>query len=68
MFRAHLDYILDYRPELAVLKLRTHLFRYFSGRPGAAALRARLNGVKSLAELAAWTGPNPLDAPTGDVI
>ncbi len=68
MFRAHLGYILSYRPELAVLKLRTHLFRYFSGRPGAAALRARLNSVKSLAELAAWTGPNPLDAPTADVI
>ncbi len=68
MFRAHLGYILSYRPELAVLKLRTHLFRYFSGRPGAAALRARINSVKSLAELAAWTGPNPLDAPTADVI
>ena len=51
MFRAHLGYILSYRPELAVLKLRTHLFRYFSGRPGAAALRARINNVKSLTTL-----------------
>lgn len=52
LFKDHLNYILDYRPELAVLKLRTHLFRYFSGRPGAAALRARINNVKSLAEIA----------------
>ena len=52
LFKDHLNYILDYRPELAVLKLRTHLFRYFSGRPGAAALRARINNLKSLAEIA----------------
>ena len=54
MFRDHLGYILDYRPELTVLKMRTHLFRYFSGRPGAAALRARVNDLKTLADCAAF--------------
>lgn len=34
----------------AVLKLRTHIFRYFSGQPGAAALRARFNSIKSLSD------------------
>ena len=33
------------------IKMHTHLFRYFSGRPGAAALRARLNAVRTLAEI-----------------
>jgi hypothetical protein len=31
--------------------MHTHLFRYFSGRPGAAALRARLNNVRTLDEI-----------------
>jgi hypothetical protein len=31
--------------------MHTHLFRYFNGRPGAAALRARLNAVRTLAEI-----------------
>jgi tRNA-dihydrouridine synthase B len=35
----------------ASVKMHTHLFRYFSGRPGAAALRARLNTVRTLAEI-----------------
>jgi hypothetical protein len=33
------------------VKMHTHLFRYFSGRPGAAALRARLNSVRTFAEI-----------------
>ena len=35
----------------ASVKMHVHLFRYFSGRPGAAALRARLNSVRTLAEI-----------------
>ncbi len=44
----------DHVPSLdgfASVKMHTHLFRYFSGRPGAAALRARLNTVRTLAEI-----------------
>ncbi len=37
----------------ASVKMHTHLFRYFNGRPGAAALRARLNTVRTLAEIEA---------------
>ncbi len=33
------------------IKMHTHLFRYFNGRPGAAKLRARLNKVRTLAEI-----------------
>ena len=66
LFRRHLDYLLAFREQLAAafpgdhvpspdgfasVKMHTHLFRYFNGRPGAAALRARLNGVRSLAEI-----------------
>ena len=62
----HLDYILQIREQLAArypndhipsvdgyasVKMHTHLFRYFNGRPGAAALRARLNTVRTLAEI-----------------
>lgn len=62
----HLDYILQFRDELAEkypndhvpstdgfagVKMRTHLFRYFSGRPGAAALRAKINSVRTLTEI-----------------
>jgi len=64
--RRHLDYILAFRRQLAArypndhipsedgyasVKMHTHLFRYFNGRPGAAALRARLNAVRTLAEI-----------------
>ena len=62
----HLEYMLEFRAQLvrkfpedhvpsvdgyASVKMHTHLFRYFSGRPGAAALRARLNAVRTLAEI-----------------
>lgn len=64
--RRHLEYILQFRkmlvgkyPEDHIpcedgyvgIKMHTHLFRYFSGRPGAAALRARLNSIRTLAEV-----------------
>ena len=66
VFRRHLDYLLAFRDQLAAaypndhipspdafasVKMHVHLFRYFNGRPGAAALRARLNAVRSLAEI-----------------
>ena len=62
----HLKYLLEFRRQLAAkfpsdhipgedgfasVKMHTHLFRYFNGRPGAAALRARLNNVRTLAEI-----------------
>ena len=62
----HLGYIIEFRQMLAskfpedhildedmfvALKARTHLFRYFSGVPGAAALRKRFNAVRTRAEL-----------------
>ena len=62
----HLRYLLEFRRQLAErfssdhipsedgfasVKMHTHLFRYFNGRPGAAALRARLNTVRTLAEI-----------------
>lgn len=62
----HLSYLLDFRRQLAErfpndhipsedgfasVKMHVHLFRYFAGRPGAAALRARLNKVRTLAEI-----------------
>ena len=55
--RKHLGYLLEFRRQLAErfprdhipsedafasVKMHVHLFRYFNGRPGAAALRARL--------------------------
>jgi len=64
--RRHLAAVLAFRDQLAArypgdrvpsvdgfasVKMHTHLFRYFNGRPGAAALRARLNGVRTLAEI-----------------
>lgn len=64
--RAHLGLVLEFRRLLesrfpldhipdedgfAAVKMHTHLFRYFSGRPGAAALRARLNQVRTLGEI-----------------
>lgn len=62
----HIDYLLKFREQLArnypddhvpgvdgyiSVKMHTHLFRYFSGRPGAAKLRARLNSIRTLAEV-----------------
>ncbi len=64
--RPHLNYILEFREQLAAhfphdhipsadgfaaIKMHTHLFRYFNGRPGAAALRMRLNQIRTLAEI-----------------
>jgi tRNA-dihydrouridine synthase len=64
--KRHLQHILDFRERLAAaypgdhvpsadafasVKMHTHLFRYFNGRPGAAALRARLNKVRTLSEI-----------------
>jgi len=64
--RKHLGYLLEFRRRLAErfphdhipsedafasVKMHVHLFRYFNGRPGAAALRARLNSVRTLAEI-----------------
>jgi tRNA-dihydrouridine synthase len=39
------------RDTFLLTAMRTHLFRYFNGRPGAAAIRARLNTVRTLAEI-----------------
>ena len=33
------------------IKMHTHLFRYFAGYPGAAAMRARLNSIRTLDEV-----------------
>ena len=66
LFRAHLNYLLQFRDILArkypgdhipsadafaSVKMHVHLFRYFNGRPGAAELRRRLNAVRTLAEI-----------------
>lgn len=62
----HIAYLLAFREHLAErypddhipsadafvsVKMHTHLFRYFSGMPGAAALRARLNTVRTIADV-----------------
>ena len=57
-FHAHLvaslpDVRIPSRDAFAALKVRTHLFRYFSGMPGAAALRAKFNSVRSLDDITA---------------
>ena len=67
-FRKHLDYLLQFREQLAArfpkdhipsadgfasVKMHVHLFRYFNGRPGAAELRRRLNTVRTLDEIEA---------------
>ena len=64
--KRHLKHILAFREQLcaaypgdhvpsvdgfASVKMHTHLFRYFNGRSGAAAIRARLNTVRTLAEI-----------------
>ena len=61
----HIDLLLEFRRRLAEkfpedrlqpeddyvsAKMRTHIFRYFKGVPGASALRARIHAVKTLAE------------------
>lgn len=66
--RRHLSAIIEFHAQLAqhlpgdrlpsldafvALKARTQLFRYFAGRPGAAALRARFNQVRTRADLEA---------------
>jgi len=66
LFRTHLAYLLSFRDQLAAcfpddhvpspdafasVKMHVHLFRYFNGRPGAAALRAKLNTVRTLREI-----------------
>ena len=43
--------------EFMVAAMRTHLFRYFNGRPGAAELRRRLNELHSLADIQAAVAP-----------
>ena len=68
LFLRHLKYILEYRDMLsakfpsdripdadsfAALKMRTHLFRYFSGMPGAAAMRGRLPHMRSISDIVA---------------
>ena len=62
----HVELLLEFRRRLAErypedhvpgedgyvsVKMHTHLFRYFKGVPGAAALRARLNSIRTLAEV-----------------
>jgi len=66
LFSEHLALVLEYadslaaafpharplpRGKLAVLKTRTHLFRYFSGVPGAAAVRKRLMSADTTDEI-----------------
>ena len=79
IFKKHLDYILEFRRQLverfpndhipsedgfASVKMHVHLFRYFSGMPGAAALRARLNKIRTLEEILLGISPlfeRPID-------
>lgn len=64
----HLAYLVEFRRVIAEkypgdhvmsedafvsVKMHRHLFHYFKGRPGAAALRARLNSIRTLAEVRA---------------
>ena len=73
--RRHLAYALTFRDQLAArypddhvpsadgfasVKMHTHLFRYFNGLPGAAALRARLNSVRTIAEIEATSHLRPI--------
>ena len=70
-FRRHLKYLLEFREQLArrfpndhiptpdgfaSVKMHVHLFRYFNGLPGAAALRAKLNAVRTIAEIESAVG------------
>ena len=64
--KMHLKYLLEFREILvrnfpndripsvdgfASVKMHIHLFRYFNSHPDAAALRAKLNSVRTLAEI-----------------
>ena len=75
----HLDLVLDFYaclaarfPEahvpdadgIASIKMHTHLFRYFSGMPGAVKLRSRLSSIRTLAEVR--DAMAPFAAATGD--
>lgn len=79
LFRRHLDLVVKFHSHLAntlpdvrlpsldafaALKIRTHLFRYFSGIPGAAALRAKFNSVRSLSDLEFLQRDEKFHAPT----
>ena len=70
--RRHLGYLLQFREQLAarfpedripdfagwaLVKLRTHLLRYFGGCPGAAAIRGRIASIRTLAEADALLAP-----------
>ena len=74
VFERHLEYLLAFREQLAKqfpgdhvpsadafvsVKAHVHLFRYFAGRPGAAALRARIASVRTIADLLAAVGLPP---------
>ncbi len=50
---AHLKYLIESGAgeRLILTKFRTHLFRYFAGTPGAAALRARIHQSQTLQEV-----------------
>ncbi|MGN0832423.1 MAG: tRNA dihydrouridine synthase [Kiritimatiellia bacterium] len=76
-FGRHLAYLLQFRDLLAErypadhipspdgfasVKAHVHLFRYFNGRPGAAALRAKFNAVRTLAEIEAVVASIPADS------
>lgn len=71
-YHEHLASILEFREQLAAaypddhvsspdgfatIAMHTHLFRYFSGRPGAAELRRRLNEVRTIAEMESAVAP-----------
>ena len=64
--RRHLEHVLAFRDRLAQrypndhipsadgfasVRMHTHLFRYFNGLPGASALRARLNTVRTCEQI-----------------
>jgi len=66
LFERHLALALEFRDVLAKkfpedhvpspdafasVRMHTHLFRYFAGIPGAAALRARLSSIRTIAEM-----------------
>lgn len=79
-FQDHLANLLVFRDQLArnfpddhvpgvdgfiSVALHTHLFRYFNGRPGSAALRKQLNNIRTLAEVREAIAPLLTDAPHG---
>lgn len=73
LLERHLGYVLEFRERLAAaypsdhipsvdayasVKMHVHLFRYFNGMPGAAAIRARLNSIRTLSEIHVLLGDN----------